>query len=133
MELKFVFSCVEAKEIPKMDVIGNSDPFVIITLLDQNEQKPFKTKTISNNASPVWQEDGYFVIKDDYSQSVKFQVYDEDIKNHDEIGSFTIKMEDVEQKLTGVVDKWINIEPASKKKKKAGKFHIKYCITDQEI
>lgn len=136
MDQKFVFRCVEAQDIPKMDVGGKSDPFVIIELLDQDEQKPYKTKTISNTTKPVWNEDGYFIIKDDYSQEVKFTIFDEDIKNHDEIGTITIKMNDVDQKLMGINDEWKNIEPASslkKKKKGAGRFHIKYCITDIEL
>lgn len=134
-EQKFVFSCIEANDIPKMDFGGKSDPFVIIELLDQDDQKPFKTQTISNTTKPVWNEDGFFIIKDDYSQTVKFTVYDEDIKNHDEIGSFTINMNDVDKKLNGVNDEWIDIQPSSKVKKgkKAGKFHIKYCITDIEL
>lgn len=134
MTQKFVFSCVEAKNVAKMDVIGKSDPYIIISLLDQDDQKPFKTEAKDNTSAPTWNEEGFFTIKEDYSQTVKFEMYDEDIKNDDKIGSYTIKMSDVKQKLTGINDEWVDLVPDPKLKgKKAGDLHLKYCITDIDL
>ncbi|KAK8894367.1 Extended synaptotagmin-3 [Tritrichomonas musculus] len=134
MTQKFVFSCVEAKNVIKMDVIGKSDPYIIISLLDQDDQKPFKTEAKDNTSEPTWNEEGFFTIKEDYSQTVKFEMYDEDIKNDDKIGSYTIKMSDVKQKLTGINDEWVDLVPDPKLKgKKPGELHLKYCITDIDL
>lgn len=43
---------VEAKDLKKSDLIGKSDPFVIISVENERAQ----TKVISNNLNPVWNE-----------------------------------------------------------------------------
>lgn len=46
---------VEAKDIPKMDVVGTADPFILFKLSPSPEQ--YQTKIIKQNPNPVWNEE----------------------------------------------------------------------------
>ena len=74
---------VGCKELKNVDIIGKSDPWVKIKVLDRSgvKQRSFKTKRIDNNLNPVWDQDFMFVFRfgttiDDYL--VQFEVYDHD-------------------------------------------------------
>ena len=46
----------------KTDMIGQSDPYVLINVLGSNI-KPIKTKSIKNNLNPTWNETFGFDVR----------------------------------------------------------------------
>lgn len=83
---------ISGRKIPKMDLVGLSDPFCILRLVGNDGQNQH-TNTIQNTTEPVWKETHWFnVTKDD---KLIVDCYDEDPVGKDFIGSFTIPLEDV--------------------------------------
>nr|AGM32111.1 C2 domain-containing protein [Coptotermes formosanus] len=97
--------------IPKTDLVGKTDPYVVLTLsthdnnnkakIKAEEKKKekfktgtnvFKTKTIQENDEPVWNEK--FKLEFQPKQYFRFLVYDEDVKFDDLVGfvSFPVSL-----------------------------------------
>ena len=57
-----ILCCIQ--NLKKTDMIGSSDPYVLINLLGTNI-KPIKTKSIKNNLNPVWNESFSFNVSID--------------------------------------------------------------------
>jgi len=75
-----------AKDLPKLDILSESDPYVTIHVEDdEGERELGRTKTIDNNDNPVWNE--YFVIDIHKLKRIWINVWDEDIATPDFIGS----------------------------------------------
>ncbi len=78
---------LKARDLVKCDITllgkGKSDPFVKVKA-EGNEE--YKTKTINNTTEPQWNEVCEFVIEQSESDSVEFEVYDEDPGKDDFIG-----------------------------------------------
>ena len=78
-----IISVVGATGLKNVDLIGKSDPFVKVKLMDRSgaKMRTFKTKVKKNNLNPEWNEDFMFVFRfgtgiEDYI--INFEVYDED-------------------------------------------------------
>jgi len=86
-----------ATDLPNADLVGKSDPYVIISFryhdVETKELKDYqvgKTKVISNNLNPVWQETFEIDIanlpeKPKINQLL-FEVYDKDMVGSDYLG-----------------------------------------------
>jgi len=85
---------VECKDLPKMDIMGKSDPFVRVYLLP-NTHKELKTKVIKKTLNPIFNESFKFVVPlvDITKKTVVFQVFDWDkISKTDCIGEVQIPL-----------------------------------------
>jgi Ca2+-dependent lipid-binding protein len=53
---------VEGRDVPKMDLIGGSDPYCTVQL--SNSRQIFRTKIRANTSTPVWNDDFRLAISD---------------------------------------------------------------------
>lgn len=71
------------KNIPKMDVIGSSDP--LLSLFVDHNGNIEETSTCSNTLSPVWNEKKWLLVQEPQDQHVHLVLYDVDSINLMEI------------------------------------------------
>ncbi|KAG5191948.1 calcium-activated chloride channel-domain-containing protein [Tribonema minus] len=71
---------VGADNLRKADLMGKSDPYVVIKLGEEEN----KTSVINSNLNPRWGEKFDILVHDKASQVVTFDVYDEDLADNDD-------------------------------------------------
>eukprot|EP00485_Elphidium_margaritaceum_P008990 CAMPEP_0202694534 /NCGR_PEP_ID=MMETSP1385-20130828/8371_1 /ASSEMBLY_ACC=CAM_ASM_000861 /TAXON_ID=933848 /ORGANISM="Elphidium margaritaceum" /LENGTH=282 /DNA_ID=CAMNT_0049350399 /DNA_START=38 /DNA_END=886 /DNA_ORIENTATION=+ len=79
-----------AKDLPKMDTFGQSDPFIKVIANKQS----YTTKVIEKNLNPVWEDENTSFVFFDRVGTVRFEVYDWDkgsFNKSDEIGSVELQ------------------------------------------
>ncbi|KAK8838587.1 hypothetical protein M9Y10_033219 [Tritrichomonas musculus] len=123
---KLFIKAIEATDVPKMDVIGKSDPYLLFRLSTTSET--WKTSYIKNNHSPVWNEDFRLPLASGMSVQLTVELYDKDDVSKDDIIS---KMSfDVSKFPFGkVIDEWYDFTPV-KGVSKGGKVHLAFCVDD---
>lgn len=62
--------------------------------VDVGAEPTFRTKTIDNKHSPVWNETHDFVVSD-FDQHVKIEIYDEDVNGDDEVGMAVTSVKEI--------------------------------------
>jgi Ca2+-dependent lipid-binding protein len=90
-----------AQDIPKMDVVSESDTFCVVTHTPSNAQK--RTVTIANSSTPEWAGEFHFRVVDPESESFVITVNDDDPGKPDKIASYTVVAADL---VEGVVTRW---------------------------
>ncbi|XP_042373034.1 synaptotagmin-2-like [Zingiber officinale] len=86
---------VQAMKLKKKDFLGKSDPYVKLTLADDNLPAK-KTSVKRSNLNPEWNEEFKFVIKDPESQVLELSVYDwEQVGKHEKMGLNVIPLKDL--------------------------------------
>ena len=114
---------IEAKDIEKMDTIGNSDPYVILQLGNGPE---FKTTVKKNTLTPVWKEQFSLPITD-MTGNLKLLMKDKDVAADDKMATLEISLNSL--KYNEVVDQWYPMAPI-KKGKKGGQIHLQLHFCD---
>lgn len=71
----FNVTVVRAMKLKKTDLLGLSDPFVKLKIMDDKLSSK-KTSVKHKNLNPEWNEEFSFVVKDPETQVLKFSVYD---------------------------------------------------------
>ncbi|XP_039121292.1 synaptotagmin-5 [Dioscorea cayenensis subsp. rotundata] len=66
---------VKANALKNMEMIGKSDPYVVLYVRPMFK---VKTKVVNNNLNPVWNETFELIADDQETQSIVFEVFDED-------------------------------------------------------
>ena len=111
---------VEAKDLPKMDLFGKLDPYVV--MLISNSQIVQKTSVIEKNYSPVWNESFKFMVKNTDAETITFMIKDKDNGNSDDaVSRLILKINSFPVGET--VEKWYNCVPAPNVKK-GGQLHL---------
>ncbi|XP_038974602.1 synaptotagmin-5-like [Phoenix dactylifera] len=72
---KLTLTVVKANGLKNMEIIGKSDPYVVLSVRPMFK---VKTKVINNNLNPVWNETFELIAEDKETQSVILEVFDED-------------------------------------------------------
>ena len=96
----------EARKLEKKGLFGKADPYVLVTLGDVKA----KTKTVSNNQSPVW--DSLLrvgVDNPDARDVILLEVFDDDVGKDDALGFVKIPIKDVYQGVD-LSQKWYPLE-----------------------
>ncbi|XP_047342520.1 synaptotagmin-4-like [Impatiens glandulifera] len=75
---------ISADDLPSVDLMGKSDPFVIL-ITKKSEQK-YKTRVVNNSLNPVWNQTFDFVIEDALHDLLTLEVWDHDILGKDKMG-----------------------------------------------
>merc|ERR1711871_1290 len=89
---KLVIKVQRAKDLPKADLIGSSDPFCKVRLGGNERSIVKKTKVIKNNLNPVWEQEFTFDLNEIQKEKVKFEIYDWDLCGGDDLlGYFSLK------------------------------------------
>jgi len=99
---------VEARDLMKMDLIGDSDPFCNLSVGCQHWQ----SSVVKNSLEPVWKEDWEAVVEEAMDQTLDLDMWDKDHVGADEfMGRANIPI----SKLTdhGKTDQWVELEEAT--------------------
>lgn len=110
---------VGAKDIPKMDLFGKSDPYCIISTLSTGMN--FKSSVKKNTKTPVWNEDFHFPVQNPQSEYLNIDMYDKDVSKDDKMSTFRLALSTLPFGI--VVDMWYDLLPVSGVKK-AGQIHL---------
>ena len=73
-EGKTVMTLAKAKDLIKSDLVGNSDPYAVLTYGLQKH----KTPVVKNTQDPTWNHKAPFLIPDGDDKTVNLEVYDSD-------------------------------------------------------
>ena len=83
---------LQARNLPKSDLVGKSDPYATVGLGDQI----FKTETDKNTQNPQWNFGADFVIDDDTPANIVLDVLDQDKFGKDEsLGSAVLPVDEL--------------------------------------
>ena len=114
----------EARKLEKKGLFGKADPYVLITLGNAKA----KTKTVSNNQSPVW--DSLLrvgVDNPDAKDVILLEVFDDDIGKDDALGFVKIPIKDIYQGFDES-KKWYSLE-----KCKSGEICVSISFTNEQF
>ncbi|XP_004291438.1 PREDICTED: synaptotagmin-4-like [Fragaria vesca subsp. vesca] len=75
---------ISAEDLPIVDFMGKADPYVVL-LMKKSEAKQ-KTRVITNNLNPVWNQTFDFMVEDALHEMVIIEVWDHDTFGKDRIG-----------------------------------------------
>ncbi|GAA0172064.1 membrane trafficking regulatory protein [Lithospermum erythrorhizon] len=80
---KLMITVLKANDLKNKELIGKSDPYAVVYV------RPLfkvKTKTIDNNLNPVWDQSFELIAEDKETQSLIFEVFDEDVGQDERLG-----------------------------------------------
>ncbi|KAL1540128.1 calcium-dependent lipid-binding protein-like [Salvia divinorum] len=92
---KATVTIVKANELKNMELLGKSDPYVSVHI------RPLfkvKTKVVDNNLNPVWNETFDLIAEDKETQSIIFEVFDEDIGEDKRLGVAKLSLVELESR-----------------------------------
>ncbi|KAL2346043.1 hypothetical protein Fmac_000043 [Flemingia macrophylla] len=86
---------IRAMKLKKKDLLGASDPYVVLKLIEDNLASK-KTTVKHKNLNPEWNEEFSLIVKDPETQSLEIRVYDwEQVGKHDKMGMNRIPLKEV--------------------------------------
>lgn len=110
---------IEATEVPKMDTIGKSDPYVVMTLSTSSQK--WKTKVQKNTDKPVWNQEFKLPITTTMDEILTVEMWDKDVSNDDQISTVRIQVNKIP--VGKVNDSWYTMHPV-KGVKTGGKLRL---------
>lgn len=116
---------IEAKGLPNMDIIGQSDPYCMLQM--SNSQQVYKTKYINNTSHPVWNEEFKFPVTRQASDVLVVVVKDKDTLSADDpIGKYQFSLASLT--LNKEKDEWVELQTMCKHKN-AGSLRVSLLLT----
>ncbi|XP_059708336.1 extended synaptotagmin-3 [Haemorhous mexicanus] len=121
---------LEAENLVQKDnflgaIRGKSDPYALLRV----GTVQFRSKTVSRDLNPIWNETFEFVVHEVPGQDLEVDLYDEDPDKDDFMGSLLISLVDVMNDRT--VDEWFPLSKTT-----SGHLHLKLewlsLVNDQE-
>lgn len=108
---KLILNIIEAKDLPKLDLIVSSDPYCVIKVCDTSSSiAEFKTEAEENTFEPVWNKKCSFEVKDLNSSYLDISIYDEDTLGKDEqLATIMVPL----NKFSENDDKWLEMMPTT--------------------
>ncbi|XWS72988.1 hypothetical protein CRYUN_Cryun02cG0087100 [Craigia yunnanensis] len=98
---------VQAWDLTNKDIIGKSDPYAVLYVRPLPD-KTKKSKTISNELNPIWNEHYEFVIEDATTQHLVVRIYDDEgVQASELIGCAQVLLSELEPGK--VKDVWLNL------------------------
>lgn len=116
---------IGANGIPKMDICGKADPYIVINY--SKTKKPLKTEIKKKTFTPVWNEK--FEIPVNENDAIHFEMIDYDRFKSDDLIS-TRDFPIAQFKLGKVTDDWYDFFPA-KKVKEGGRVHLVFHLANK--
>ncbi|XP_073028739.1 calcium-dependent lipid-binding protein-like [Primulina eburnea] len=80
---KLTVIVVRANELKNKELIGKSDPYVVVYI---RPLVKVKTKVVDNNLNPVWNQTFELIVEDKETQSLILEVFDQDIGQDKRLG-----------------------------------------------
>ena len=121
-------NAVEANDVPSMDLITKSDPYLVFK--SNKTKEVWKTKSIKNTDTPVWNEKIKIPITASMDDTITAELWDQDGITHDDLIStlvFIVKYLPVGKDT----DIWYNFNPAEGVKK-GGKVRLVLHLDKQK-
>lgn len=115
----------EGADIPKMDAIGKSDPYLVFNI--SNSSKKLKTQFKRDTHTPVWKEEFHIPLTEKLDEKLHIELYDKDVINDDLISSIDFQVNEFPKGK--IVDQWYIFTP-TKHVYKGGKIHLIFHLTD---
>merc|ERR1712130_207091 len=112
----------EAKELENKAMLGKSDPYVIIKY-DNNK---FQSKTVNSSLAPKWDFTTNLNISEEDTNSLQFEVFDENYGKDPLLGSCSISIAEALER-SGKSDDWIPLEGC-----KSGMIAVAFKFTEDE-
>ncbi|KAL0330557.1 UNVERIFIED_CONTAM: Synaptotagmin-5 [Sesamum radiatum] len=75
---------MSAENLPATDLMGKSDPFVVLTM--RKSEHKCKTRVLNDTLNPVWNQTFDFVVEDGLHELLIMEVYDHDTFGKDKMG-----------------------------------------------
>ena len=112
-----------AKDLKKMDTFGKDDPYCMLTLAGQDEQR---TETIvDGGSSPEWNEVLDFDLEVARIPKIEVRCFDEDAGSaDDEIGCYILNLNTQAPAEAWVYDEWVTLQ--NNKGNDVGEVHLKF-------
>ncbi|KAL4853047.1 Synaptotagmin-2 [Chlorella vulgaris] len=110
---------VEAKHVPRMDLLSRSDPYLELFVRSKNK---VKTQCIQHSSNPQWQETFNLLVHYPESQRLVAVLFDYDVFDRDdEIGRVEVPLRDLPRGQE--VDEWYDVVPPHQEKPAAPRPH----------
>lgn len=90
---KLAVTVVKATGLKNMEMIGKSDPYVVVHIRPLFK---YKTKVVDNNLNPTWDETFQLIAEDKETQSLILEVFDKDIGQDKRLGIAKLPLIDLE-------------------------------------
>jgi hypothetical protein len=116
---------IEAKDVPKMDVIGKCDPYCIVGLADS--RLLYRTRTVDKTYEPRWNETVSFLMADPTRDTLHIQMKDQDMAIDSAISTLDIPLGSLANQPE--LDQWAGMKPVSGVTK-GGQLHYKIVVTE---
>ncbi|KAK8880656.1 Protein Aster-C [Tritrichomonas musculus] len=111
---------VGAIDVPKMDLIGKADPFLV--LIYSKTKEKFKTKVCKKTYTPIWDEEFHIPVEKDQDSFIHAELYDWDrASSNDLISTRDFPINSFKSGV--VIDDWYEFN-AAKKIPKPGRVHL---------
>ncbi|KAF8413075.1 hypothetical protein HHK36_001051 [Tetracentron sinense] len=104
---KLTVTVVKAIELKNMEMIGKSDPYVVLYI------RPLfkvKTKVIDNNLNPEWNQTFELIVEDKETQSLILEVFDEDVTQDKRLGVAKLPLIELEAETTKEIN--LRLQPS---------------------
>ena len=100
---------LEARGIPKSDLVGESDPYCVMWVSSYEKEKK-RTRIIENNCNPKWNQQFQFPIGNLTYDQFTLSVYDYDgVGNKDDkLGSYTVILRSLQYGVCE--DRWVRLD-----------------------
>ncbi|CAN6459589.1 unnamed protein product [Victoria cruziana] len=115
---------ISAEDLPAMDLMGKSDPFVVVQM--KKTEAKNKTRVVNENLNPVWNQTFDFVVEDGLHDMLILEVYDHDTFKKDYMGRCILTLTKVI--MVGEYKDELPLDDA-----KSGKLHLHLKWTPQPI
>merc|ERR1719430_2516946 len=103
------FCVLRAKNLEKKDILGKSDPFVVV----KYNNVEYRSPTMTNNQNPEWNFSQTFEIDGERPGKIEVQVFDDDYGAQDQLGTAEFDVRDLVLADAGEEPIWINLENCS--------------------
>merc|ERR1719219_975581 len=100
------FCVLRAKNLEKKDILGKSDPFVVV----KYNNVEYRSPTMNNNQNPEWNFSQTFEIDGERPGKIELQVFDDDFGAEDALGSAEFDVRDLVLADQCQEPIWINLE-----------------------
>ncbi|KAE9609747.1 hypothetical protein Lal_00006527 [Lupinus albus] len=81
---------ISGEDLPATDIMGKSDPFVVLTLKKAGTKN--KTRVVNDSLNPVWNQTFDFVVEDGLHDMLMVEVYDHDTFGKDYVGRVIVTL-----------------------------------------
>lgn len=122
--LKVAVKVISARDIEVMDVIGETDPYVVLYLRN-NSNIQYKTKVLKNCMNPVWNQDFEINLLNQTSDILSLKMWDKDLIKDDEMSALDIPLGQFP--LYEIIKREYDMKP-QKRVKKGGKITIQLQV-----